>query len=256
MQHNFSSKAKLLRCSTFILLMSTLISACGSRVYSMMDTVDYALFGGDDVELTAQQIQQLPYAAQYARFADQPQALVMLAFIDNQQAAAPQYQWAAGQDDILLTQNGRMTGTRNIVDDTNVIKYDLQKLSSEQSDPLGCFRTHLVNPDTCPTQWQATAVIINDSGPQYFQLHSKITTYKDTRVALANGTEVNALVITEQLQVSAQQHQWSYTNQYWVAKDAGAGEFIKTSQQLVPYLPRLYTEAVKRIAQPSTFGAL
>ncbi|RUO76942.1 YjbF family lipoprotein [Idiomarina seosinensis] len=246
------SKTKL---SKTILLLSTAVavSGCGSRVYSMIDTVDYTLFGQPDVALTSEQIKQLPYAAQYAQFGEQPRAVVMLAFIDNQLAnRGPQYQWAAGEDDILLTENGRMVGTRNLAGELNVIKQDLVNLRSEQGDPLYCLTSKPQDTDGCAKSWQATAEVTTDFGRQRYGIKSQITDLQQQSIQLPNGDTVNSLKVTESvtsngLSANGKPSQWQYNNAYWIAIDSAAGEVLKTEQQLVPGLPRLKTVSLKRI---------
>ena len=66
-----------------IFLCLTLLTGCSQKFQDVNDTAKLALFGDDDTQLSAQAINQLPYASMYARIGDGPQAFMVLAFAEQ-----------------------------------------------------------------------------------------------------------------------------------------------------------------------------
>ena len=226
-----------------LLIVSGLLSACGSRVSSVADTVKFAFSGPQDVTLTASQINQLNYATTYATLSGQPRAAIVLTFIDHSAAYGQQTQWAAQDDEIILLRNGRLYGTRNLRDEFSAVKYDVLGIESAQTDPLNCYLRSAQAPQNCAKSWQAVATVTSDFRDIRYDLTSQINEVSHESVALSNAT-LDAVKVTETLTVKAQ-HGGShkYKNTYWFAHH----QLIKSDQQLVPELPRLTTESIKMI---------
>ncbi|MGR5134787.1 YjbF family lipoprotein [Vibrio alfacsensis] len=92
-----------------------LLSGCSQRFESVNDTVKEAFFGFDDVNMTTEQIEQLPYASAYFRINDGPQIFMVLAFAEkNPENNQVQLKWLSSDKAMIVTEQGRIVKTLNL----------------------------------------------------------------------------------------------------------------------------------------------
>lgn len=90
-------------------------SGCSTKFSSINDSIKFAAFGVDDVTLTKQQIEQIPYLSSYVTLNDKAQIFMVLAFIDiNPVSNAKQYKWLSSDRAMIVTENGRIIKTVNM----------------------------------------------------------------------------------------------------------------------------------------------
>ncbi|WP_140217242.1 YjbF family lipoprotein, partial [Vibrio parahaemolyticus] len=65
-----------------------------------------------DVELSSQEIQDIPYASAYLKIGNQKQVFVVLAFAeDNPITGVTQLKWVSADKSMIVTENGRIIKT-------------------------------------------------------------------------------------------------------------------------------------------------
>lgn len=116
----------------FLSLTLLFVSGCSQRFQDVNATMSAALFGADDIELSKEKIQQLPYASAYARINDGAQIFVVLAFAEvNPNSGYMQYKWMSSDRALIVTENGRIVKTVGWEDhNLNGVRYQPQTASS------------------------------------------------------------------------------------------------------------------------------
>ncbi|MGR5142822.1 YjbF family lipoprotein [Photobacterium sp. DNB23_23_1] len=226
-------------CSTAVLLLLTL-TGCSQKFNDVNDTVNLAFFGDKDVALSAEEINQLPYASMYARVEDGPQAFMVLAFAENKKtqglpnsdSSTPtntQLKWVSADKGMLITENGRIVKTLNLP------KGNLIGSHSYSVDPL-VQGLHLAS---TPTQWQRTI----DWQPGYhfgYPSKSKFSYVADDILDI-NGTEKPSKQFIEH--VSIPLLDISFDNHWWI--DSRNGQVIKSKQKPAPNMPYIELTQLK-----------
>ena len=108
----------------FVLVVCFLVAACSQSQKSLGDTFKVAIFGMPDVEMTSEQIRDIPYASMYARVNKGPQIFVVLAYAEN-----GDLKWVTRDKAMLVTRNGRLIKTLDLPD-------NLLEVTNLASDPL------------------------------------------------------------------------------------------------------------------------
>ena len=214
----------------FALLASLLVSGCSVRVQYVQELFSKALEKPQDVTLSAEEIEQFPHAAQYITVDNQAQALMALAFDDNNLL-----KWRTGGDEIIRTFNGRLVGSVNL-------NGAIAHVSNLAADPLHCLRKNLSNPSQCPNSWQrqvwltsATDAHLHDTAVNY---RSEFALVGEEQLTLASGATVTAVKVEE---TSAQ-----FTNTFWLEKRTG--RTVKSRQFMAPAIGYAEIEEVKPYA--------
>lgn len=107
-----------------IVLMCLMIQACSTTTKGLGNSLRQSIFGPDGVQLTDEDIQNMPYASQYMTLNNGPQLFVVLAFSEN-----GQQKWVTQDRATIVTQHGRVVKTLSLAD--NLI--DINNLAA---DPL------------------------------------------------------------------------------------------------------------------------
>lgn len=95
--------------------LAILLSGCSQRFETVNDTLKEAVFGFDDVNMTTEQIEQLPYASAYFRINDGQQIFMVLAFADvNPENNQTQLKWVSSDKAMIVTEQGRIVKTLNL----------------------------------------------------------------------------------------------------------------------------------------------
>lgn len=238
----------LRQCSTALLLLLTL-AGCSQKFNDVNDTVNLAFFGDKDVALSAEEINQLPYASMYARVDDGPQAFMVLAFaedsatlgltgvtglsaLNSPKPSRTQLKWVSADKGMLITENGRIVKTLNLPSGNLVSSH------SKQVDPLA-LGLHLA---TTPTQWQHTI----DWQPGYhfgYPVHSEFTFIANEQLEI-NATIQQSKHYIERISIPTLDI--VYNNHWWI--DPNSGAVIKSKQKLAPNLPYIELTLLKPFA--------
>lgn len=107
-----------------LLLLCLLAQGCTQTQKSLGETVKLALLGPDDVEVTAEQVEGLPYASMYLRVNNGQRIFVVLGFDEN-----GQQKWITRDRTMIVTQHGRVVKTLGLAD-------NLHEVSNLAQDPL------------------------------------------------------------------------------------------------------------------------
>lgn len=107
-----------------LLLLCLLAQGCTQTQKSLGETVKLALLGPDDVQVTAEQIESLPYASMYLRVNNGQRIFVVLGFDEN-----GQQKWITRDRTMIVTQHGRVVKTLGLAD-------NLHEVDNLAQDPL------------------------------------------------------------------------------------------------------------------------
>jgi len=88
------------------------IFGCTQKINDVSATVQEAYNGYIDVELTADEINAVPYASAYLKIGDQKQVFVVLAFAEpNPLTGNTQLKWVTADKAMVVTENGHIVKT-------------------------------------------------------------------------------------------------------------------------------------------------
>lgn len=215
----------------FLLLL--LISGCSATGSSTLETLRYAVWGNPDVEVTAEQVNKLPYASAYLQVGNNPQAFVVLAFADPNGSLT----WLGADSNIFVTRYGRIIKTVGLDNDL----YSVNEVGGN-SDPLRLLKAFFNNRGSQKlhqswlyrAEWSKGYV----SG---YEVHVNLNPPQvDTLVIL--GKSYQTWLFEESIEIPSLNQHWF--NKYWV--DQHNGEFLKTEQQLGPDMPVIKMTILKK----------
>ena len=89
-----------------IIMVCLLLQACSATIEGLGHSLWDSVFGTPGVQMTDDEIQNMPYASQYMQLNGGPQLFVVLAFAEN-----GQQKWVTQDRAILVTQHGRIVKT-------------------------------------------------------------------------------------------------------------------------------------------------
>ena len=90
-----------------IIMVCLLLQACSATTEGLGHSLWDSVFGTPGVQMTDDEIQNMPYASQYMQLNGGPQLFVVLAFAEN-----GQQKWVTQDQAILVTQHGRIVKTQ------------------------------------------------------------------------------------------------------------------------------------------------
>ena len=192
-----------------------LLAACSLQSNSYVETIKLATVGVADVELSAQQVDAIPYSSAYLTVGDLSRAFVVLAFEEQQQL-----KWISADRNLFVYEQGRLVKTVGLPS-------DLRWMSDRSRDPL---RSALSVPATGQS-WQYSAEWSKDDESGH-QLQATLFR-RELEAKEILGKSVGLLHLEEQVQDLQSGEQWS--NHFWV--DPQAGDVRVSQQQLGPQLP-------------------
>ncbi|WP_146074530.1 YjbF family lipoprotein, partial [Vibrio jasicida] len=101
------TQAKLLIITSILLM-----AGCTQKFNDVSATIEEAYSNYIDVELTSDEIKQVPYASAYLRIGSQKQVFVVLAFAEEDKVTgAKQLKWVSADKSMIVTENGRIVKT-------------------------------------------------------------------------------------------------------------------------------------------------
>ncbi|EGA69189.1 putative lipoprotein [Vibrio sinaloensis DSM 21326] len=213
---------------SLVILAVCLIAGCSQRFQDVNSTIDEALFGVDDIVLSVEKVEQLPYASMYVRINDGPQIFMVLAFVDtNPVTGNKQFKWLSSDSAMITTENGRVVKTTHLPD------ANLAGLSASNAH---------TSPTTETTSWQSEydwqpdyhygERAIVESFPTGFETVQSLLWKKETRQVQ------EVITFTESQQ--------SMTSKYWIDTQ---GDVVKSQQWLVPQRLKVDIEILKPYAE-------
>ncbi|MDL4915509.1 MAG: YjbF family lipoprotein [Enterobacterales bacterium endosymbiont of Blomia tropicalis] len=193
-----------------LLLACLLLQACTQTQKGLEQTVMLAISGPDDVTITSQQINDLPYASLYARINDGPRIFVVLGYNENDQQ-----KWVTQDKAMLVTAQGRLIKTLGLPN-------NLQQVSNLQHDPLadglhirkGASWTRIV-------QWTEQGKVRAATVSSLFQRG-------EDQVLDVAGHRIACRVWHEQARIDSSGREWE--NTFWI--DSRSGEVVQARQML------------------------
>lgn len=191
-----------------LLLLCLLLQACTQTQKGLGETVKLALLGPDDVQVSDEQVESLPYASMYLRVNHGQRIFVVLGFDEN-----GQQKWITRDRSMVVTQHGRVVKTLGLSD-------NLTEVTNLQQDPL-------IKPLelTEGASWTRTLSWTEAGKFRAGTATSRFTRLKDQVLALA-GKNVACRVWQEEVELPAEGKSW--TNIFWI--DTTTGQ-VRQSQQ-------------------------
>ncbi|WP_034911422.1 YjbF family lipoprotein [Erwinia sp. 9145] len=192
-----------------LLLICLLLQGCTQTQKGLGETVKLALLGPDDVQVSDEQVENLPYASMYLRLNDGQRIFVVLGFDEN-----GQQKWITRDKAMVVTQHGRLVKTLGLA--TN-----LTDVSNLQQDPLG-NPLHL-------TEGASWTRLISWTEQGQFHAAAAVShfTRTDDEVLTLAGKRVACRVWQEEVELTADGKSW--TNTFWV--DTTTGQIRQSIQR-------------------------
>ena len=190
-----------------IILLCLLLQACSASTEGLGKSLWHSLFGTPGVQLTADDIQNMPYASQYLQLNNGPQLFVVLAFSEN-----GQQKWVTQDQATLVTQHARMVKT--LLGGDNLLS-----VSNIDNDPLA-----KPNQIVDGASWTRTMGWTEHKQVRYATARSQFHWDGTDTLKLANDTTAVRVLVEE---VSTDQASWE--NRFWVDSD---GQIRQSEQYL------------------------
>lgn len=205
----------------FTIIISVLfLSACTQKFNDVNATLDEAIFGVDDVSLTAQKIITLPYASSFVRINGGAKLFMVLAFAEpNPATGATQLKWLSSDKAMIVTENGRIVKTLGLP------QFNLTEINTTPSTPLPSLAVIMQKQAIWSARYDWT------TGDQYlFNYHATITPILRGETCLKNTVwEKEVTEIVEVVSIPSLGD--TFTNQYWVDNELNV---VKSHQYLGP----------------------
>ena len=217
-----------MRQLTSLLLLGTLglLGGCTQSSSSLTQTLALAFEGPQGVTITPQKIAQLPYASMLAQQNNSPEALLVLAWSENNPSTSsyripPNLKWLSANKEMIVTRAGRIIKTINLGGG------NITKLSSNTIDPiiLGLQK------ESTPKYWKYQL----SWQPGYhskYNAESQFVIQGHTQLTLPIEGTVDTLLVYETVTIPRLDS--TYTNTYWLNPDDGT--VLKSVQTLAPSL--------------------
>ncbi|EAA6470683.1 YjbF family lipoprotein [Salmonella enterica subsp. enterica serovar Amager] len=190
-----------------LILICLLLQACSATTKGLGDSLWDSLFGTPGVQLTDDDIQNMPYASQYMQLNGGPQLFVVLAFSEN-----GQQKWVTQDGATIVTQHGRLVKT--LLSGDNLI--DVNNLAADPLEKPG----QIIDGAT----WTRTLGWTEHRQVRYATARS-VFTWRGTDSVSVGSEETAVRVLDEE--VTTDQTRWR--NRYWVDSE---GQIRQTEQYL------------------------
>lgn len=203
-----------------LLIVTLALSGCAPQTQHISETLSVALFGVSDERATADYAESLPYASLFVSLDNAPHALLILAWAEEGQHDPLALKWVSAQQELIVTEVGRITKT------VNLVVGNIQHFYASEPDPLSLNLLLANTPKTWHYQlsWQ-------DRQQQQHQQPATSTfiVHQQQEKTLPNG--VQSLIWVEE-NVSLPLIKQSYSNHYWL--DPTNGKVVASEQRLGP----------------------
>lgn len=218
----------------FAVISSTVITGCSGSSQHLKSTFEVALFGIKAQGITTEYVQSLPYASLYISMNNDPEALVILGWVEPGMGEALALKWVSGTQEMVVTEAGRVTKTLNLP------LGNLMAIITEQADPLSLgLLDHSV-----PHRWDY--YLRWQDKQQKIHQQPVVSTFSllGKEVTLLPGGEKELIKVDERVffPLTGQ----SYHNLYWLTPQTG--EVFASRQQLGPNGVELHLSIAKPYA--------
>ena len=193
-----------------IIVLSMLLFGCADNNVDSYQQLKFLLSGNEEITITPEAINKLPYASAYVTVDDRPKIFVVLAFADENRLS-----WVSSDRGMIVTEHGRITKTLKL-------ENDLHYYSSTMKDPL--IQASIAS----GAQFSYSAEWAKDrrSGRS---MRSVFRQLADENLDI-NGTIIATSLYEETVQSIKDDQIWN--NYYWLDKKSGL--IRKTVQKLGP----------------------
>ncbi len=203
-----------------IITVSLLLQACSANLTGMGKSLWNNVTGRDGVNLTDDEIHNMPYASQYMTLNHGPQLFVVLAFSED-----GQQKWVTQDQAVVITQHGRLIKTTDLGD-------NLLQVGNLDADPLkapGQIRDG--------AGWTRVMGWTEHQQVRYATARSQF--HWQGSDSLKTGSDITAVRVLEET-VTTDLASW--TNRYWIDSD---GQIRRSEQTLgADYYP-VTTQLIK-----------
>lgn len=208
-------------------VLALMLAGCSQKMDSFTKTAKLAIWGMDDVQVSAERVANTPYASAYLKVGNAPQAFVVLAFIENEQL-----KWIGADRNIVVMRQGRVVKTQGFGE-------DIAHVTDITPDPLAAG---LLKPSTS-LRWQGTMAWSDVMRGDYTVESVFQAQGKETVTILDKPRQL--LKFVEHVSVPALNA--DYTNTYWL--DPASGNVVQTWQHMGPGMALVKFTVLKPFAQ-------
>ena len=191
-------------------VLSMLLFGCADNNLDSYQQFKFLLSGSEDVVITPEAINKLPYASAFVTVDDRPKIFVVLAFADENRLS-----WVSSDRGMIVTEHGRITRTLKL-------ENDLHYFFSTMKDPLIQASITSGAQFRYSAEWEK----VRRSGRS---MHSVFRQLADENLDI-NGTIIATSLYEETVQSIKDGQTWK--NYYWLDKKSGL--IRKTIQKLGP----------------------
>nr|AXL04950.1 YjbF family lipoprotein [Aeromonas hydrophila] len=188
------------------------LTGCSNTASVTSETIKYAVLGADDVTVSAEHVNKLPYASAYLKIGDNPRIFVVLAYVNGDELS-----WLTADRVMIITRHGRVIKTVGM-------ENDLVMSESASADPVSMAATSSANWSTL-SEWEQRYL----SG---YRLEGTMVRAGQDELDLVTR-RVSATRFEETVSMFPGGKSW--TNVFW--RDPVNGQVVKTQQHLGPDLP-------------------
>ena len=190
-----------------------LFAGCSGSTQAYKEALQYAFFPAPDVQLTPEQLAQRPYDSLYAKVGNLPQAVLVLAAVEN-----GLHKWRSADQAMLVLQKGRLVRSSGFLQNIHFSK--VQGL-----DPISKALPHIAVGDSFERVVDGSAA--EHSGE--LQMLTITAIRSDSLPLLGHTFSVS--VVEERVQIANR----SFTNEFWF--DNASGLLLKSVQQAASSFP-------------------
>ncbi|WFZ48156.1 YjbF family lipoprotein [Citrobacter braakii] len=190
-----------------LIMVCLLLQACSATTEGLGHSLWDSVFGTPGVQMTDDEIKNMPYASQYMQLNGGPQLFVVLAFAEN-----GQQKWVTQDRAILVTQSGRMVKTHLGGD-------NLIEVNNLAADPL-IKPNQIVDGAT----WTRTMGWTEHQQVRYATARS-VFEWDGTDTIKVGGEDTTVRILDEE--VTTDQTCWD--NRYWIDSE---GQIRQSEQYL------------------------
>lgn len=204
-----------------------MLSGCTQRFQDTNATIKEAFFGIDSVEMSTEQVANLPYASAYARINDEHRIFLVLAYAEqNPTTGETQLKWMSSDKAMIVTENGRIIKTLSLP------SANLVSLSATQTLPT---------PSAANAPWQAQY----DWQPNYSFGHQA-----NVQSRFVKNEWLTSLLWSKKTQLIEETVTFealgrTMSNQFWVDEQ---NTIVKSAQWVVPNKLHIELEILKPLA--------
>ncbi|XBS70025.1 YjbF family lipoprotein [Acerihabitans sp. KWT182] len=196
----------------YLLVVCFLAAACSPAQQGIGETFKVALFGTPNVEMTPEQVRDIPYASMYARVNNGSQIFVVLAYAEN-----GLLKWVTRDKAMLVTRNGRLIKTLDLTD-------NLLEVTNLASDPL-----EHANRITDGVEWTRVQSWTQNKQSYTATFSSRFSIEGNETLTVLNVPRTYRIIDEDVTVAELNTH---YRNRFWI--DPSTGAVGKTQQSIGP----------------------